>query len=126
LTTDGPITHWGTNFHRLDGLFSAGGCAPGGQPTFLIIGRAPWDLYSNANPSIANQQPVIQNTGRFTLNVGGVSSSTPITGVTFEFGTTQTLLGVVTPGPIVGAGMPGLVMACRGLLAFPTSSPEIV
>jgi len=113
----------------LETVASAGGCAPGGQPNFLIIGPpSPWNLYSSANPSIANHQPVIQNTGTFTLNAGGISSSTPITGVTFEFGTTQANSPwCYYPGSDRGSGNAGpgdgLPWASR---RGPTSSPEIV
>jgi MYXO-CTERM domain-containing protein len=48
-------------------------------------------LYSNANPSIINHQPVVLGTATFTITVPGVTATSTLSNVVFQFGT--------TPGP---------------------------
>jgi len=67
-----------------------------------LVGHMPYDLiigpdnaggfsnagtYSHANGGLANFDPYVLGTATFTLNVPGVTSSSTITGVAFEFGT---------------------------------------
>src|SRR5215467_6457122 len=98
VTPGGAITHWGA---ALSGgtifLATAGTGAPGGNPINLIIGTAA--SYPAANSSITNRNPQIQGTGTFNLTTAGVTATTPITSVVFEFGTgpDSTLPGVPVP-----------------------------
>jgi hypothetical protein len=48
-------------------------------------------LYSAANPSITNHQPVMLGTATFTITVPGVTPTSTLSNVVFQFGT--------TPGP---------------------------
>jgi hypothetical protein len=124
-------THWVT---QLSGgmicLVTVGGlgCSPGGQPNDMVIGMPPYNVNSSL---INNHQPSLE-TGTFVLTALGISGSTTVTGVTFEFGTGPELTHAGTcstncpgpggnqgvPGPIAGAGLPGLVLACGGLAAW--------
>jgi len=112
VTPGGAITHWGATVSGgVIFLATAGTGAVGGKPTDLIIGPGP---YTNANPSITGRNPQIQNTGTFVLTTTGVFSTTPITGVVFEFGTgpDTTLPGVPVPEPtsllLAGTALVGL------------------
>ena len=75
--------------------------------------------YSAANSSIGNFNPQVQNSATFVLTIKGVSPSTVITGVRFQFGTPDGIVqGYKVPGPAVGAGLPGRVAGCGGLIAW--------
>ena len=117
----GPITHWGAVSGTAGFFLAAAGIgAPGGSPVDLIIGSGP---YTNANPSITGRNPQIEVTGTFNLAATGTTSTTVITGVTFEFGTgpDSFLPGspAVTPVPeptawaLLGTGLLGLAFVCR-------------
>lgn len=76
----------------------------GGQPSQMIIGPPDSNnLYSNANSSIDNFNPSVFETGTFNLNVGGVTTSTQITGATFLFGTgpDTRLVGQLQPPNVI-------------------------
>jgi hypothetical protein len=102
-------------------LEAAGNCAPGGKPADMIIGPpGSNNLYSNANPSIVGHEPVIYETATFVLTISGLSATTPITAVQFQFGTGPDfhLGGTPVPGPVVGAGLPGLLVMGSGVVAW--------
>jgi hypothetical protein len=86
--TDGTIGHWGT---ALSGgsvfLATAGTGAAGGQPFDLILGPGP---YTNANASIINKDPHINQTGHFVLTLAGLSDRSYVSGVNLGFGTSGT------------------------------------
>jgi len=48
---------------------------------------------------------------------GRITASVSMFGTTVEFWTIASQ-GMAVPGPIVGAGLPGLVIACGGLLGL--------
>jgi len=96
-------------------------------PSMLIIGPpGPGGVYTNANGSIAGNgphNPFLNETATFTITDANISDATNVTAATFSFGTTAGAANVVgvplgVPGPIVGAGLPGLVAACIGLVTL--------
>ncbi len=95
----GSITHWGVaESGSTVTLATAGTGAMGGKPIDLIIGDGP---YSNANPSITGRNPQIQGTGTFAVALPGITSSTQIQSISFEFGTGPDNLLCGTPSNIV-------------------------
>jgi len=97
----GSIDHWGVaKSGATIYLATAGTGSPGGQPRDLIIGPGP---YTNANTSVTNFEPLIQNTATFVLLVGGITDSTLINTVNFEFGTGPDSFS----GPLLDPPAPG-------------------
>jgi hypothetical protein len=82
---DAVIDHWGTGIGGgLVFLQTAGAFAVGGQPNELIVGAGP---YTNANSSITNRNPHLQQSGTFVLNFTGLTGPLKVTGVNLAFGT---------------------------------------
>jgi len=98
----------------------------GGQPSQMILPSG--GSFTNANASITGGQfnPFVVGPATFTLSFSGVTAATTVTAATFSFGTGPDFFIPGVPGPVVGAGLPGLVAACAGLLALARRRRQLV
>ena len=88
----------------------------GGTPFNMIIGPPGTDgLYDNATSSFdQNHEPSVLLSGTFTITIPGVSATSQISDVSFEFGTgpdsTHETVTLLPPPPAVPDGAPTVML----------------
>lgn len=99
----------------------------GSTPNGLIIGpdsKGNFDpslggMYYNANPSIwNNHQPSVLGSATFTLVIPGVSSSSVVNDVVFNFGTQPGEVSVSVPDAGASVALLGLGLGCLGIFWY--------
>ena len=100
----------------------------GGQPGQMILSSG--GSFTGANSSITDGKfsPFVVGPASFTLAFSGVTAATTVTSAQFSFGTGPdfNIPGVPVPGPIVGAGVPGLIAVCGVLFVLARRRRQLV
>jgi hypothetical protein len=102
--TTGPLVHWAAGNGSLGdctGLSGISLCTlSGAKPNELIIGPPNDTDYADGNSSIIQHNPVVSQTATFVLALSGNADSATISGVEFNFGTSNNQgQGAFTPTP---------------------------
>jgi hypothetical protein len=102
--TTGPLVHWAVGNGSLGdctGLTGISLCTlSGAKPNELIIGPPDDSDYADGNSSIIQHNPVVSQTATFVLALSGNANNATISGVEFNFGTSNNQgHGTLTPTP---------------------------